>query len=133
MEFELGWSLEDRSALTDLLVKKGYSYDLLNQVGISNNDYDIYHKRLMFPLHDLSGKVVGFSGRIIKENGQNKYLNTKETDLFKKGKLLYHYHIARDAARAKKYVLIMEGFMDIIRASSVDIRNTVATMGNGFN
>ena len=131
-EFELGWSLEDHSALTDLLVKKGYSYELLNQVGISNNDYDIYHKRLMFPLHDLSGKVVGFSGRIIKENGQNKYLNTKETDLFKKGKLLYHYHIARDAARAKKYVLIMEGFMDIIRASSVDIRNTVATMGTAL-
>lgn len=131
-EFELGWSLEERSTLTDLLVKKGYSYDLLNQVGLSANDYDIFHQRLMFPLHDLSGKVIGFSGRIIRDSDQNKYLNTKETDLFKKGKLLYHYHIAKDAARIKKCVLIMEGFMDIIRASSIDVKNTVATMGTAL-
>ena len=68
----------------------------MNKVGITTNDYDIYHNRLMFPLHDLSGKVIGFSGRIITNSKENKYLNTKETELFKKGKLLYHYHIARE-------------------------------------
>ena len=86
----------------------------------------------MFPLHDLNGKVIGFSGRIINSGKQNKYLNTKETELFKKGKLLYHYHIAREEARVKKSVIIMEGFMDIIRASTVGIKNTVATMGTAL-
>lgn len=130
-EFGIGWSLEARSDLSDLLVKKGYSLDLLNQVGISSNDYDIFHQRLMFPLHDLNGRIVGFSGRIIAGN-QNKYLNTKETTIFKKGHLLYHYHIAKEAARIDKYVIIMEGFMDVIRASTVGIRSVVATMGTAL-
>ena len=131
-EFQIGYSLKDRDSLTKLLTMKGYSFDLLNKVGITTNDYDIYHSRLMFPLHDLSGKVIGFSGRIITDSKQNKYLNTKETELFKKGNLLYHYHIAKDAARVKKSVIIMEGFMDIIRASTIDVRNTVATMGTAL-
>ena len=80
----------------------------------------------MFPLYDVSGRVVGFSGRIYKDNGQNKYLNTKETDIFKKGQLLYHYHIAREECRKSHSVIVMEGFMDVIRASSVGINNTVA-------
>ena len=131
-EFEIGYSLGNRSDLTTLLTKKGYSLDLLNKVGITTNDYDIYHNRLMFPLHDLSGKVIGFSGRIITNSKENKYLNTKETELFKKGKLLYHYHIAREASRISKSIIIMEGFMDIIRASTIDVKNTVATMGTAL-
>ncbi len=131
-EFEIGFSLEQRSDLTNLLVKKGYSLDVLNQVGLTTSDYDIFHQRLMFPLHDLSGHVVGFSGRIIFSSAQNKYLNTKETELFKKGRLLYHYHIAKEACRIAKYVLVMEGFMDVIRSSSVGIKNTVATMGTAL-
>lgn len=131
-EFAIGYSLKDRDVLTKLLTKKGYSTDLLNKIGLSNNDYDIYHSRLMFPLYDLSGKVIGFSGRIITDGKENKYLNTKETDLFKKSNLLYHYHIAKDASRISKSVIIMEGFMDIIRASTVGIKNTVATMGTAL-
>ena len=131
-EFEIGYSLGHHNDLTTLLTKKGYSLDLLNKVGITTNDYDIYHNRLMFPLHDLSGKVIGFSGRIITNSKENKYLNTKETDLFKKGKLLYHYHIAKEASRISKSIIIMEGFMDIIRASTIDIKNTVATMGTAL-
>ncbi len=130
-EFEIGWSLEDKSSLTDLLAKKGYSIDLLNEVGLTTNDYDIYHQRLMFPLHDLNGRVIGFSGRIIS-GSQNKYLNTKETAIFKKGRLLYHYHVAKEEARKQKCVIIMEGFMDVIRASSIGVRNTVATMGTAL-
>ena len=131
-EFEIGYSLNMRDDLTKLLTAKGHSIDLLNKIGLSNEDHDIYNSRLMFPLHDLNGKVIGFSGRIITGGKQNKYLNTKETELFKKGKLLYHYHIAREEARVKKSVIIMEGFMDIIRASTVDIKNTVATMGTAL-
>ena len=131
-EFEIGYSLRNRDDLTKLLTAKGHSIDLLNKIGLSNEDHDIYNSRLMFPLHDLNGKVIGFSGRIITSGKQNKYLNTKETDLFKKGKLLYHYHIAREEARVKKSVIIMEGFMDIIRASTVGIKNTVATMGTAL-
>ena len=131
-EFEIGYSLKSRDDLTKLLTAKGHSVDLLNKIGISNEDHDIYNSRLMFPLHDLNGKVIGFSGRIITSGKQNKYLNTKETELFKKGKLLYHYHIAKEEARVKKSVIIMEGFMDIIRASTVGIKNTVATMGTAL-
>ena len=131
-EFEIGYSLGERSSLTTLLTKKGYSLDLLNKIGLTTNDYDIYHNRLMFPLHDLSGKVIGFSGRIINNSKQNKYLNTKETELFKKGRLLYHYHIAKEAARVSKSIIIMEGFMDIIRASTIGVKNTVATMGTAL-
>ena len=131
-EFEIGYSLNMRDDLTKLLTAKGHSIDLLNKIGLSNEDHDIYNSRLMFPLHDLNGKVIGFSGRIITGGKQNKYLNTKETELFKKGKLLYHYHIAREEARVKKSVIIMEGFMDIIRASTVGIKNTVATMGTAL-
>ena len=131
-EFEIGYSLKMRDDLTKLLTMKGHSIDLLNKIGLSNEDHDIYNSRLMFPLHDLNGKVIGFSGRIINNGKQNKYLNTKETELFKKGKLLYHYHIAKEEARVKKSVIIMEGFMDIIRASTVGIKNTVATMGTAL-
>ena len=131
-EFEIGYSLKMRDDLTKLLTMKGYSVDLLNKIGLSSEDHDIYNSRLMFPLHDLNGKVIGFSGRIINNGKQNKYLNTKETELFKKGKLLYHYHIAKEEARVKKSVIIMEGFMDIIRASTVGIKNTVATMGTAL-
>ena len=86
----------------------------------------------MFPLYDLTGKVVGFSGRIYKDNGLNKYLNTKETPIFKKGQLLYHYHIAREECRKAKSVIVMEGFMDVIRASTIGVRNTVALMGTAL-
>lgn len=131
-EFEIGYSLKSRDDLTKLLTLKGNSLDFLNKIGLANEDHDIYTARLMFPLHDLNGKVIGFSGRIITNSKQNKYLNTKETELFKKGKLLYHYHIAKETARISKSVIIMEGFMDIIRASTVGIKNTVATMGTAL-
>lgn len=131
-EFEIGYSLKTKDDLTKLLTLKGHSLDLLNKAGLSSEEHDIYNSRLMFPLHDLNGKVIGFSGRIITNSKQNKYLNTKETDLFKKGKLLYHYHIAKEEARVKKSIIIMEGFMDIIRASTVGIKNTVATMGTAL-
>jgi DNA primase len=84
-EFEIGLSLEKKDDLTTLLTSKNYDLVTLNRIGLSSDNHDIYNDRIMFPLYDVSGKVVGFSGRIYKDNGQNKYLNTKETDIFKKG------------------------------------------------
>ena len=131
-EFEIGLSLENRDDLTKLLLKKEYDLSTLNRIGLSSDEHDIYNDRIMFPLYDVFGHVVGFSGRIYKDNGQNKYLNTKETEIFKKGEMLYHYHIAREECRLKKAVIVMEGFMDVIRASSIGIKNTVALMGTAL-
>ena len=131
-EFEIGLSLPARDDLTKLLSSKEYDLVTLNRIGLSSDAHDIYNDRIMFPLYDISGKCVGFSGRIYKDNGQNKYLNTKETDIFKKGELLYHYHIAKEECRIKKSVIVMEGFMDVIRASSIGVRNTVALMGTAL-
>lgn len=131
-EFEIGLSLESRDDLTKLLVSKKYELSTLNKIGLSSDDHDIYDDRIMFPLYDVSGQVVGFSGRIYKDVDQNKYLNTKETDIFKKGEMLYHYHVAREECRLKKSVIVMEGFMDVIRASIVGVKNTVALMGTAL-
>ena len=131
-EFEIGLSLESRDDLTKLLESKKYELSTLNKIGLSSDEHDIYNDRIMFPLYDVSGQVVGFSGRIYKDVDQNKYLNTKETDIFKKGEMLYHYHIAREECRLKKSVIVMEGFMDVIRASIVGVKNTVALMGTSL-
>ena len=131
-EFEVGLSLEKKDDLTKLLINKEYDLVTLNRIGLTSDNHDVYNDRIMFPLYDINGKVVGFSGRIYKNNGQNKYVNTKETDIFKKGELLYHYHIAKEECRIKKSVIIMEGFMDVIRLASIDIRNTVALMGTAL-
>ena len=131
-EFEIGLSLESRDDLTKLLESKKYELSTLNRIGLSSDDHDIYNDRIMFPLYDVFGQVVGFSGRIYKDVDQNKYLNTKETDIFKKGEMLYHYHIAREECRLKKSVIVMEGLMDVIRASIVGVKNTVALMGTAL-
>ena len=131
-EFEIGLSLDNNDDLVKLLTSKNYDLASLNRIGLASDNRDVYIDRIMFPLYDLTGKVVGFSGRIYRDNGLNKYLNTKETPIFKKGQLLYHYHVAREECRIKKSVIVMEGFMDVIRASTVGIRNTVALMGTAL-
>lgn len=132
-EFGIGLALQQRDVLTKLFVSKHYRYeDMLRSGLIIKNDYgylDIYCDRIMFPLWDITGKIVGYSGRIYKGDGNFKYINTKETEIFKKGEMLYNYHRAKDEARRINTVLIMEGFMDVIRAYSVGIKNVVATMG----
>ena len=131
-EFEIGLSLESKDDLTKLLTGKDYDLATLNKIGLTSDNHDVYNERIMFPLYDVTGKVVGFSGRIYKDNGSNKYVNTKETEIFKKGEMLYHYHIAKDECRLSKSVIVMEGFMDVIRASSIGIKNTVALMGTAL-
>lgn len=131
-KFGIGLSLS-KSNLTDLLINKGVKLDKLIELGLSNTmSNDLFLNRIMFPLYDLSGNVVAFSGRIYNMKDSSKYINTKETSIFKKGNLLYNYHNAREHLKKNDYVIIMEGFMDVIRASTVGINNCVATMGTAF-
>ena len=131
-EFEIGLSLASNHDLVTLLQQKNYSLATLNQIGLASDDHDTFIDRIMFPLYDVAGKVVGFSGRIYDTSNANKYLNTKETPIFKKGLTLYHYHIAKEATRTAKCVIVMEGFMDVIRASTIGVSNTVALMGTAL-
>lgn len=135
-EFGIGLALSKRDLLTKLLLKKGMdNKTLLNSGLIAVNEdgyYDMYYKRIMFPLWDTFGKVVGFSGRIYNGEDISKYINTKETEIFKKGELLYNFHRAKDEARKSKSIIVVEGFMDVIRAYTVGIKNVVATMGTAI-
>lgn len=127
-----GVGLSTSNKITKLLKAKKYSDDLLVKSGISSNNnglYDTFVNRIMFPLNDLEGKVVGFSGRIYKTDDSSKYVNSKESDIFKKGKILYNYHRAKEECRKKKSVIVVEGFMDVIALYMVGIYNVVATMG----
>ena len=131
-KFQVGLSLPNNNDLTELLVKKKYDIADLNKYGLSVNNYDIYKDRIMFPLFDISGKVIGFSGRIYKNIDEAKYINTKETPIFIKGEQLYNYHIAKESVRTSKYLIIMEGFMDVIRASTIGLDNCIALMGTAL-
>lgn len=131
-EFGIGLALDNHTALTTILSNKDYSIKELDQIGLVSNNHDTYINRIMFPLHDISGHIVGFSGRIYDDSNLNKYLNTKETIIFKKGECLYNYHIARDYARKLKFVIIVEGFMDAIRLSQIGYKNVIALMGTAM-
>lgn len=132
-EFGIGLSLKEKDSLYNLLIKKNYDTKDLLKTGLINQkeyDYnDVYYNRIMFPLWDLFGRIVGYSGRIYNGEDTSKYINTKETEIFKKGELLYNYHRAKDAARQSQTIIIMEGFMAVIRAHISGIDNVVATMG----
>ncbi len=130
--FGIGLSLDTPSDLVQLLTKKGYDLNTLNQIGLASYDKDLYNSRIMFPLQDLSGRIVGFSGRRYDGIKENKYVNTKGTPIFQKGNTLYHYFDARDEVRKKKCVIVMEGFMAAIRSISIGIGNVVSLMGTAM-
>ena len=134
-EFGIGLSLPDRDILTNMLKNK-YDETTLIKSGLINEGeydlYDVYHNRIMFPLYSLSGQVIGYNGRVYNGETENKYVNSKETPIFKKRELLYNYHRAKDECRVKKQVFIVEGPMDVIRCYSVGVKNVVAALGTAF-
>ena len=134
-EFEIGLSLNDNN-VTKLLKNKGFNEDDLIDIGICGKKddfvYDAFRNRIMFPIHDSDNKVVGFSGRIYNGESESKYVNSKESVIFKKGKILYNYSRALNEAREKKQIIIVEGFMDVIRLYTIGIKNVVATMGTAI-
>ena len=131
-KFGIGLSIQ-KVSLTEYLKNKKYALDKLVEVGLTNdNGNDIFINRIMFPIYDLSGNPVAFSGRIYNTKDTSKYINSKETDKFKKGKILYNYHIAKEQLKKNDTIIIMEGQMDVIRASTVGINNCIATMGTAL-
>lgn len=133
-EFNIGLALDKKDDLYNILLKKNYSLEDLSDLGLVNkinlNVYDTFINRIMIPIENLQGSVVGFTGRIYNgEEDTAKYLNTKETKIFKKGSILFNYHNARNAIRETKVVVVVEGNMDAITLSSKGIKNVVALMG----
>lgn len=134
-EFEIGLSMNDNN-VSKLLDKKGYDVNDLVDIGLcgkkGNFIYDTFRNRIIFPLYNLTGQVVGFSGRIYNGEDESKYINSKESVIFKKGTLLYNYHRAASYARDKREIIVVEGFMDVIRLYTIGIKNVVATMGTAI-
>ena len=135
-KFDIGLSLNKKDSLTKLLKEKGFSdKDLIKSGLVNEKEYelhDVYRNRIMFPIHDLNGKIIGYNGRVYNGETENKYINPKETDIFKKRELLYNYHKAKDECRKTKRVIIHEGPMDVIRANSIGVKDCVATLGTAF-
>ncbi len=136
-DFGIGLSLDKNDALSTLLFKKNYTKEQLLQLGLVNDIngilYDTFSRRITFPLYDKDGHIVGFSARIYRgEKDTSKYINSRETKLFKKGETLYNYHQARDVAKREKEVIVVEGFMDAIRLSNEGVKNVVALQGTAM-
>lgn len=102
-------------------------------VGFNNNRYfDLFNGRIIFPLKDLRGNIVGFSGRIYDSQSNSKYINSQENVIFKKSNILYNYSEAFNDIKLKGHVIIFEGFMDVIAAYRAGVNNTIATMGTAL-
>ncbi len=134
-EFNIGYAPKEYDTVTKLLTNKGFDEELLIEIGLSargNTVYDLFRNRITFPIHNSNGKPIGYSARIYEDINEAKYINTKETPIFKKGKTLFNYHRAHNEARRLKSLLVVEGQMDAIRIYSMGIKNVVATMGTAL-
>ncbi len=127
--FDIGLSLS--GGLSEGLSKK-YSENLLEEAGLSNNGKDVFINRIMFTIKDNEGNPAGFSGRKYDDSDVPKYVNSKETPIFKKGNILYNYYNAKNDIKKKKEIIISEGFMEVIRCHTIGIDNVVALMGTSF-
>jgi DNA primase len=133
-EFKLGYSGSSKDTFYKLATNKGWDTETLNKLGLINkvneNVYDTFINRVVIPIENLKGEVVGFTGRIFNgEDNTAKYLNTKETEIFKKSSLLFNYHNAKNYIRDRKSVIVVEGNMDAIKMSAKGFKNVVALMG----
>lgn len=135
--FYIGYAPPYGDDVYRLLKDKGFSTTDMIALGIVKQSqkgdyYDLFSDRIIFPITNPNGHVVGFSGRTMDPNEQVKYINSPETPIFKKGQLLYHFHDAASDIRKQKHVVLFEGFFDVIAAYSADIKNGVATMGTAL-
>ena len=94
--------------------------------------YDRFRNRLMFPIHNESGKVIGFGGRALAENDQPKYMNSPETPIYRKSYVLYNLHRAKEGIRKEDRVVLVEGYMDVIGVHQGGIQGAVATLGTAL-
>ena len=134
-DFNIGLSFANNS-LFEFFQKKNISPAKLVELGLLNqvdlNYHDVFRNRILFPIHNDEGRVVGFTGRVYESDSTPKYLNSRETKLFRKGNILFNYHRARDAVRLAKRVILVEGNMDAIRMYASGFKNTIALMGTSL-
>lgn len=134
-EFGLGFAPDAPGKLRDAFKKRGVSEQLLLEGGLvaerQNGVYDKFRNRVMIPIADDRGRVVGFGGRVLGD-GQPKYLNSPETMLFNKRRLLFGLDRAKKAIREEGKVILVEGYMDAISLSAAGIKNVAASLGTAF-
>ncbi len=133
-QFALGFSLPYRDDLYQYLKKKGYSDSLLKDSGLVQFDekyggHDKFWNRVMFPIQDVNGHVIGFGGRVLGD-GSPKYMNSPETEIFDKSRNLYGLNFARKTR--KPYMILCEGYMDVISMHQAGFSNAVASLGTSL-
>ncbi len=137
-EYDLGYSMDDWEAFSKEAQKKEYQEEFLVETGLSykkdnGNLIDVYRGRVMFPIHNIAGKVVGFGGRTLKSGKKEaKYINTKETDVYSKRKILYGAYQAKNPIRNEDNCFLVEGYTDVISLSQGGIKNVVASSGTSL-
>lgn len=137
LEFQIGYSPNNGRALIDFLKKKGFTEAEVQQAGLATKRYqtasDMFRGRIMIPLHDANGRVVGFTARILAdEPNAPKYINTPQTMLYDKGGQVYGLHLAKEAIRKTKFVVVVEGNLDVIASHQAGVKNVVATAGTAL-
>jgi DNA primase len=137
-EFRIGFAPAERFALKEHLGSHGIPVDDMIEAGllIAGDDiplpYDRFRDRVIIPIQDQRGRVIGFGGRTLSEEGQPKYLNSPETSVFHKGSTVFNFHRARQAAHEDGSVVVVEGYMDAIVIYQAGLKSVVATMGTAF-
>jgi len=137
-KYSIGYSLNSWDSLYKELIKNGFSEEILIKAGLAKKNqesklYDVFRDRLMFPIKDRKGRVVGFGGRVMNAEDQPKYLNTGESPIFQKGKELYGLYEALEVRKDLKQLFVVEGYMDTVAMSEHGMRNSVATLGIATN
>lgn len=138
-KFQLGYSPEKRDAFTEYALDKGYTKEILEKSGLSifpeyaEKGVDRFRERVMFPILSFSGRVLGFGARILKNNVKAaKYLNSPETEIYHKSKVLYGLSQSKQAISKENLCLLTEGYMDVIALHQVGIENVVASSGTAL-
>ena len=131
-EFKIGYSPADGTALLNVLKKRGFSPQELNDAGLLNQyGKDMFRDRMMIPFIDTTGNIIGFTARVINK-GEPKYLNTSDTILFNKSRFIFGLHNAKEFIRRSGYVVIVEGNMDVISSHQAGVKEAVATSGTAM-
>jgi DNA primase len=136
-KFQLGYSLENRDAFTRLALEKGYKLEYLTKTGLTiskdNYSFDRFAGRIIFPIHSISGQVIGFGGRVLKKDDKSaKYLNSPESEVYHKSNVLYGLFFARNEIIKKDKCFLVEGYTDVISLYQSGIENVVASSGTAL-
>jgi DNA primase len=136
-KFQLGYSPEKSDAFSAHALKEGYKIEFLEKTGLTipkeSRNYDRFRGRVMFPIHSLSGRILGFGGRILKSNVKAaKYLNSPESEIYSKSKVLYGMYQAKNSIVKKERCLLVEGYTDVVSMHQAGIENVVASSGTSL-